>query len=399
MDAMLQRARLWAAAIFVLTLLPAFAADGDEPFVFTCQPYVQCTGEGEMTVSWGTSGAAVSWVEVAPDDSTHFYASERPRYYDTHFGRKRIGTHHNVKVTGLVPGTTYRYRVYSQEVTREADRDTRYGRTIANNVFRREPYTMRVPDNSATAVHLGIVNDIHQNGQLLNSLFSRLNSASLDFMVLNGDMVNRMDSLPQMYDGILNAASSTFARTIPFYFVRGNHETRGNGYEAFTRLFSTPTGLPYYSFTAGPVAFLVLDAGEDKPDSDIEYSGLARFDDYRTAQARWLAEQVESPRWRDALYRVVLIHVPVRPVGWHGGIDLAAKFLPLLNKAGVDIMLSGHYHSHHYFESGTEGRNFPLLVNSNNHVLDVKADATSLNITELDANGNAVKTVSFSPRH
>ncbi|MBD5226129.1 MAG: metallophosphoesterase family protein [Bacteroidales bacterium] len=376
-----------------------FAQTSDNQFFFTCQPYLQSTGEGEITVVWGTNDKAVSWVEIAPDDGTHFYSEERPKYFDTNFGRKRVGTLHRVRINNLTPGATYRYRIYSQEVTKEEDRDTRYGRVIANKVYQAEPYRMRVPDLGKDAVHFAMVNDIHQRPDLLRDLYNQLDSASMDFIVFNGDMVNKMDSIAMMYDTMLNPASDLFARTTPFYMTRGNHETRGNGSEAFTTLFPTSTGMPFYSFTAGPVRFIVLDAGEDKPDNDIEYCGLADFDRYRTEEVDWLRREVEAPEWKNAKYRIVLIHVPLRPGGWHGEIDLAEKFLPVLNNADVDIMLSGHYHTHDYFEKGTEGRNFPLFINSDRHLLDINADQESLTLKATDREGKSVKTVRLSPKN
>jgi hypothetical protein len=35
-------------------------------------PYVQCVTETGFTVVWSTEVDAVAWVEVAPDDGTHF---------------------------------------------------------------------------------------------------------------------------------------------------------------------------------------------------------------------------------------------------------------------------------------------------------------------------------------
>ncbi len=390
--------KLFFSALLLMLAASSYSQTPDNPFYFTCEPYLQCTGDGEITVVWGTNDKAVSWVEVAPEDGTHFYSEKRPQYFDTNFGRKRVGTLHRVKVKDLTPGATYRYRIYSQEVTKEEDRDTRYGRVIANKVYQAEPYRMRVPDLGKNSIHFAMVNDIHQRPDLLADLYHQLDSANLDFIIFNGDMVNKMDSIPMMYTTILNRASELFARTTPFYMARGNHETRGNSSESFTTLFPTPTGQPFYAFTAGPIRFIVLDAGEDKPDNDIEYCGLADFDRYRSEEVDWLRQQVENPEWKNATYRIVLIHVPLRPGGWHGEIDLAEKFLPVLNNAGVDMMLSGHYHTHEYFEKGTEGRDFPLFINSDRHLLDIVADPESLTMKATDRDGKPVQTVKLTPK-
>lgn len=74
-------------------------------------PYLQQVGEEGFTVVWTTTTDAAVWVEVAPDDGSHFYAAERPKYYDTYLGKRRIGQLHRVRIEGLRPGTTYRYRI------------------------------------------------------------------------------------------------------------------------------------------------------------------------------------------------------------------------------------------------------------------------------------------------
>ena len=72
-----------------------------------CGPYVQCVTETGFTVIWTTDMDAVGWVEIAPDDGTHFYNSERPKYYDARGnGVYPIGRIHKVVVDDLEPGTT-----------------------------------------------------------------------------------------------------------------------------------------------------------------------------------------------------------------------------------------------------------------------------------------------------
>ena len=57
-------------------------------------PYLQQVTDDGFTVVWTTTINAASWVEVAPDDGSHFYAAERPKYYDSHIGKRRIGRLH-----------------------------------------------------------------------------------------------------------------------------------------------------------------------------------------------------------------------------------------------------------------------------------------------------------------
>src|SRR5690606_547376 len=140
-------------------------------------------------------------------------------------------------------------------------------------------------------------------------------------------------------------AIERFASEKPMVYARGNHETRGPFAIAYPRYFPTPTGKLYYQFNHGDASFIVLDCGEDKPDSDIEYSGIVEMDNYRTEQMHWLADAVDNPAFKEAKYKIVICHMP--PFGtWHGMQDILDKFVPILNKAGVQIMLSGHLHRH-----------------------------------------------------
>ena len=371
------------------------AAETDTPFHFACLPYLQNVETGEATVIWATDRDAVSWVEVAPDDGTHFYAEERPKFYSTTLGKKDIGTFHRIKITGLKPNTSYRYRIYSTEVTKNQDMDTRYGRTIANDVYRGRPYRFTTPDPAKRDVHFAVVNDIHEDSQRFERLFSAVDSASLDFMFLNGDMVNNMNTVEQSFDGFLNTASRLFATSMPFYMARGNHETRGTQSQRYMTLYSTPTGLPYYLIRKGDVAILVLDAGEDKPDTDIEYCGLSAFDAYRSEEAAWLAETLQDKAFTSAPVKIVFIHVPPEGRSWHGQIEVNEKFIPMLNAAGIDLMLCGHLHEHHYQERGTDGVDFPRIINSNMEILHIQADKDGIQVAIYDDHGKNTRNFTF----
>ncbi len=387
----------------IVTLLLAIistaeaSAQDEVPMHFTCLPYLQNVTEDEATVIWATDRDAVSWVEVAPDDDTHFYATERPKHFSTTLGKKDIGTMHRITVKGLEPNTVYRYRVYSKEVTKNADMDTRYGRIIANDVYRGRPFRFRTMNPGEKSLHFAVVNDIHEDAPRYSRLFQQVDSASLDFMVLNGDMVNNMNTIEQPFNGFLNASSRLFATSIPFYMVRGNHETRGTQSQRYMDLYSTPTGKPYYALRRGDVCFVVLDAGEDKPDSDIEYNDLAAFDQYRTEEAEWLAETAKSDIFTSAPLRIVLIHVPPGGRDWHGQIEVNDKFMPILNTAGVDLTISGHLHEHQFHPKGSAGFNFPLLINSNMDILDIKAGDGAIDVKIIDDSGRMKKELHFTP--
>jgi predicted phosphohydrolase len=136
---------------------------------------------------------------------------------------------------------------------------------------------------------------------------------------------------------------------------------------------------------------VVLDCGEDKPDSDIEYSGITVYDQYRTQEAKWLKKALKQPEFLEAPFKVVICHIPPA-VGWHGQQEILDKFVPLLNEAKVDIMLSGHLHRHGN-NKPTEQIKFPVLVNGNEAVVKGKASKNELVLDVIGLDGKPVDKI------
>lgn len=382
--------------LFLLVLLTAVTLRAQTPFQITFGPYLQNVTEEGVTVIWGTSGDALSWVEVAPDSNDHFYAEERPQFFQTKLGRRTVGKLHTVRIRDLQPGTFYRYRVCSKEVLEMNPAKVVYGTTICTDVFRHLPFRFKTRSADQDSLALVIVNDIHENSEMLGNLLADVKKGGYDFVFFNGDMVNNMSSEQQLINGFLGKSTELFASEIPFYFARGNHETRGNFSDHYLDYFPTSTNEPYYAFRQGPVFFIVLDGGEDKPDSDIEYYGLADFDRYRADQVAWLKEVVATEAFRSAPFKVVITHVPPINTTWHGPLEVKKHFLPVLNEAGVDLMICGHLHAYHYIPAGESDCSFPVLINSNDASVSIHATSKSLNFKVQNAQKELVKEATLT---
>lgn len=377
--------------LLVLFLWMAATVNAQEKLVISHGPYLQHLNETGVTIHWTTNKNAVSWVELAPDDQTHFYQEERPKYYSAGYGFKDVSTVHSVRLDNLAPGTTYRYRIYSQEVLSHEGTKVLYGTVAATNVYSAQPLKFTTPDNSKDNISFVMVNDIHGRNDLLENLLGKGDYKSADFIFFNGDMVSDLQNEDQLFGGFMDTAVRLFAKEKPMYYARGNHETRGNFANAFSQYFTSPSGKLYYLLRRGPVCFVVLDCGEDKPDSDIEYSGIVAFDQYRDTEAAWLKQALKSPEYTSAPFKVAIVHMP--PFGgWHGEEEVAAKFVPLLNDAKVDVMLCGHLHKYIHQQPGN-GVNFPLIVNSNIHVIRAEADATSMVLKIINEKGEQVELI------
>ena len=383
----------------LLPLLIVLAASlQSEAIRITFGPYLQQVGPMEAVVVWGTDTRGVSWAEIAPDDSLHFYAEERPKFYETHLGRKVIGTLHKVKIDRLTPGVTYRYRIFTQEVTEESSYQVSYGKVASTRVYKHEPLRFTTVDPSKRAIRFSVVNDIHADTTRMARLLSGIGRNSHDFVLFNGDMVSHMDTEQQIVDGFIGKASDMFASEVPFYMIRGNHEGRGQFAANFPKYFPTATGMPYYSFRSGPVFFVVLDGGEDKPDSDIEYFGLNQMDRYREDEAEWLKTVVDSDEFRSAPFRVAVVHVPPYGDSWHGNLHSQELFLPILNSANIDLMLCGHLHKHVWLPAGKTKAAFPILINSNMDRVDVAADDEKIDLKVVKVDGSVTKHLTFPRR-
>ena len=376
----------------MLTLLAVVAFAADPPRVNTkCGPWVVGVTETEMTVVWTSTDRCMGWVEVAPDDGTSFYAEERPRYDEDFMGRHVVSAVHHVRITGLKPGTSYRYRIYQQGVDDSGHNPVPSGYISASNVYSQKPYAIRTMDAKKADCTFTVVNDIHGRDSMMLALTKGLKEQKPDFVVFNGDMVSFMGSTEDIETGFMTRATETFATDIPLVYVRGNHETRGPGFSEYLNLFPTPTNTPYFTFRQGPVAFVVLDSGEDKPDSDIEYGGTAAYDAYREKMAEWLKEAIKSEEFRSAPVKIALLHIPFdKGVGWYGNNELKRLLLPTLNEAGIDVMLCGHTHRYSFRDVGSVDNNFPILVNSNNDKVNVRATKSQIDMEVVDATGKVL---------
>lgn len=376
----------------MLTLLAVVAFAADPPRVKTkCGPWVVGVTETEMIVVWTSTDRCMGWVEVAPDDGTSFYAEERPRYDEDFMGRHVVSAVHHVRITGLKPGTSYRYRIYQQGVDDSGHNPVPSGYISASNVYSQKPYAIRTMDAEKEDCTFTMVNDIHGRDSMMLALTKGLKEQKPDFVVFNGDMVSFMGSVEDIETGFMTRATETFATDVPLVYVRGNHETRGPGFSEYLNLFPTSTNTPYFTFRQGPVAFVVLDSGEDKPDSDIEYGGTAAYDAYREQMAEWLKEAVKSEEFRSAPVKIALLHIPFdKGVGWYGNNELKRLLLPTLNEAGIDVMLCGHTHSYSYRDVGSVDNNFPILVNSNNDKVNVRATKSQIDMEVVDATGKVL---------
>lgn len=352
--------------LFSLMLLFSVGAKGIK---VTHGPWICDMDSTGTTIVWVTDVPGMSWVEIAPDSADHFYGRARQRYYDVLAGRKVLtDSVHRVRIEGLKPDTKYRYRVFTQEVAEwRYDDWVTLGKTACTDVWRGKPHEFKTFPAKPREVTFLVLNDIHERAQFMKDLCKNVDFKKLDFVLLNGDMSNRLRNQQHMMEAYLDTCVRMFATHTPLFFNRGNHELRGQFADYLYRYFPTNNGKYYRVQHVAGIDFLFIDTGEDKPDEDIEYSGIVNYDQYREAEARWLRGLRESKQV-GKYPLIVFSHIPPTLQKWHGSYHLQKTLMPELNKMNVSVMLSAHLHAFGYQEPN-EVINFPNLVNSNNTYL------------------------------
>jgi predicted phosphodiesterase len=221
---------------------------------------------------------------------------------------------------------------------------------------------MYMPVQNTEQVRFNVFNDLHQNNPVIKRLVAQAKQQPADFTLLNGDLITEAKSENQLRDIIYQQFVGIEPNSI-LHFLRGNHECRGTHARSMQRYLSTPTeGVNYYTFKQGPVQFLMLDTGEDKPDFWEDYQGLADFEAYREQQLEWIKTVIQTPEWKNAPFRIVCCHIPIWhhvPTQWISEISRSfqARWLKVLTAAGIDLMLAGHTHVYENLDVG-----FPLIV-------------------------------------
>lgn len=383
--------RVWIIGI----VFPLYAIAGQPSVKITHGPYLQNLSENEVTVVWTTDKPCKSWVEFSKkEDGKSFYSQLPRKAYASQDGLCCVDTLHRVTVTGLEKNTTYFYRVLSQEVKELLPYRPVLGNIVSTDIWKK-PLTFTTLDGRQETLSMVMINDIHGKNDLQKKLLEMAPPQNVDMVVFCGDMCNYINKQSDIFTGFLDTSVGLFASRKPFVYVRGNHETRGAYARNFFRYLAGPEGKFYYAFTYGPIRFVVLDSGEDKPDTDVEYSGLVDFDNYILEQKEWLARELESPEFRAASFRVVLSHIPFGKGGWYGSERLRKQLLPLLESVRIDLMLSGHNHTFGFMDKGKVTA-FPIIVNSNNSVLTMFGSEDLLKVQVKQIDGKVLLEKEFS---
>lgn len=335
----------------LLLLVPILHAQGVQ-----AGPWISDTGENSLTILWTSDVPGMAWVEL--DDGRCLY--------ETFAGRRIFHRLHSIKVDGLQRGSVVRYRVCGHDIK---DDSNAYNPVFGDS-YESPWYAVRTLDSKASSCRFSVFNDIHLKTQDYSALAAQIDSANTDFIFLNGDIVTAGNYVLDTLVHYEVEPLGTLVHGLPLQFTRGNHEGRGNNTPLVADVFPRGGQSPfYYTFRQGPVAFIVFDAGETNAKRSVLYSGADVYEDYLSEQIEWARKAMREPSFRKAPVKVCLLHVPM--IDHEDKTDyllqrwLNVHMVPMLNKAGINLMIGADLHEFMLCEPGSMGNKFPILVNDN----------------------------------
>lgn len=280
---------------------------------------------------------------------------------------------HKIKIPMTLLDTARAYRVH---ITPLADHCSYFPKPAPTEAYEYD-FT---PVPAKGEVKAYVLADTH--GDAVTPAETALAHGKMDLLILLGDIGDSATTREQVTT-LHRLTSAITGGCFPALYIRGNHDTRGYMAEHLHNYIPTRSGATYYTFRAGSVWGVVLDCGEDKPDTNIEYGlpeygGVADFLPFREAQTDYLRDLIANA---DTTYnaegvtrRVALCHINFtytdRPFNDRNPA-LYEKWIAALNEMGIDMLICGHEHKvgmqpADYFH-GNPAPAFPTLLTSTHY--------------------------------
>lgn len=161
------------------------------------------------------------------------------------------------------------------------------------------------------------------------------------FVIVLGDLVNKAGDPGQIRE--VQRISKGLDRSIPLYYVAGNHDVGNEPTPQSLAAFRKHFGRDYYSFRAGPVYGIVLN-------STLIHAPKGAMGDYLEQDA-WLKKEMESARTSGAIQTILFLHHPpflknAQEPDQYENIPLERRqpLLELFHRYGIRIIFAGHTH-------------------------------------------------------
>jgi predicted phosphodiesterase len=367
---------------FVLLILFNIDSNAGNPKIIH-GPYLQNLTQNSVSILFHTESYVVPGILLYDENNN----SKLIRNSDDGLLNIKKGLH-KVKIDGLLPGKSYKYKIMSVELDKHEAYKIVFGDTLYSDM-----YEFKTFSNTDEDVEFVMFCDVHDRPDKIGSYVTNSVIKKPDFYLLNGDIIGHVDEEKQIYDHFIDTCVQLFASEIPMVYARGNHETRGPYARSLNKYFDSPTNEFYYAFSVNNIRFVVLDGGEDKPDTHHVLYGFTSFENYRDKQLLWLKEEVNSKEFKESEVQIVFVHMPIINFGEsdYGMKQLNKNFGPVLQKAGIDLVMSGHTHSNYLLSEDETEWGYPLVICSNNDFVEVKVKDKKIDLLLKDRAGKKIE--------
>lgn len=367
------------------------------PPLFKVKPYVQLTGGDSLAVRWQTALPASAEVFWSQDPGLP--RAKWHRAFSARDGMVCVNeTNHTVVLSGFDPAKAIVLEAVSRVALKFHPYDIKMGPATGSGVL---SLRALLPGGR---VCFAVLNDLHNRNQLIPLMLKQVEKANPAFVAFNGDCWADPTSEEAALNFLPNPLGLLAEQGAPALFVRGNHEYRGAMARRVRNYLSPLAGGNYYgALTLGNLRLILLDCGEDKPDSEPVYGGFLDCDAYLKEQAAWFEKEIASEAYRAAKWHVVMVHIPPtslseRGDAWYGPTRLRGCFDALLAKSGIDAMLCAHTHRYQLVKPEESGRAYPILIGGGPSeeraaVMLVKADERAFSVEVLNAEGKKLFSI------
>ena len=234
------------------------------------------------------------------------------------------------------------------------------------------------------------------------------NFGPVDLLILNGDIPNHSGTA-ENFDDVYRIISEITGGNVPTVFSRGNHDMRGDCAEEFINFTPHDNGRTFYTIRIGKLWMLLLDCGEDKPDSHEAYGHTICCHLFRQRQTEYLKQLIRNAQSEYAAegiqYKIVISHHPFThklEEPFNIEEDIYAEWAQLLrDHVHPDLMLGGHLHTCEVSPVGGQlddlGQPCPVVVGSRPEAdkfigCGLVFSETGITVEFTDSNNNQYET-------
>lgn len=314
--------------------------------IFKGHPVVSGPSHDATTIFQPLQRTATGYLEYSIDGQPW------QRVQGSEAGMRQLSEHVlRFQMPELPPGKLVQYRIVGHSIGWVKVRQFYHGNIKQGVRQVSDEYSFRTLDPNAESTTFAVWNDTHENDETIAALHDMTKKVQPDFLLWNGDQSNDCHFETDMVGQFLNPSGLSIADAWPLAYVRGNHECRGPAARSLPDFTGARNNQFYYGFRSGPMAAIVLDTGEDKPDDHPNFGGMADYESMHRAQAQWLQKIVQEKWFTTAPHKVLFCHIPLwywnssSPNSAYDGHKLCRQlWAPILIKAGVKLVISGHTH-------------------------------------------------------